>query len=186
MSTLVRSGQWQGALDALNGRWHRLALTTFMVIVTLHWVEHIAQGVQVYVLGWKRTESAGILGVWYPWLATTEALHYGFAIVMLIGLIVLRPGFTGRSRRWWTAAMWIQVWHHFEHLLLLVQAVTGTTIMDSPVPATLLQLVIPRVELHLFYNALVFVPMVVAMWYHRRPGQHEPHTAACSCAVRRT
>ncbi|WP_237774500.1 hypothetical protein [Actinosynnema sp. ALI-1.44] len=184
MSTQVRLGRWQTAREAMNARWHQLALALFMLIVTLHWVEHIAQVVQVYFLDWKRADAGGVLGMWYPWLTRTEALHYGFAIVMLVGLIVLRPGFTGTSRRWWTAAMWIQVWHHFEHLLLLVQAGTGTRLLDSSVPTTLLQLVIPRVELHMFYNALVFVPMVVAMWYHRKPPADEPHTAVCSCTVR--
>ena len=28
---------------------------------------------------------------------------------------------------------------------------------------------VPRVELHLFYNTIVFIPMVVAMYYHMFP-----------------
>src|SRR5439155_5613898 len=31
----------------------------------------------------------------------------------------------------------------------------------------------PRLELHLFYNTVVFVPMVVAMLYHLFPGESE-------------
>lgn len=82
---------------------------------------------------------------------------------MLLGLFLLRPGFGGRARTWWTAALVIQFWHHFEHLLLLVQRMSGHFIGDLSAPTSLLQLAFPRVELHLAYNTAVTVPMVVAM-----------------------
>ena len=46
---------------------------------------------------------------------------------MLIGIWVLRKGFTGRSHTWWMVAFWIQFWHHIEHLLLITQATYTTT-----------------------------------------------------------
>jgi hypothetical protein len=82
---------------------------------------------------------------------------------MLAGLILLRPGFTGEARRWWTVALVIQWWHFVEHFLLLIQAQTGDHLLGRPVPTSVLQLVFPRVELHLAYNALVFVPMAYAV-----------------------
>ena len=36
----------------LNTRWHERALQIFMVIVLFHWVEHIVQAYQVWVLHW--------------------------------------------------------------------------------------------------------------------------------------
>lgn len=39
-----------------------------------------------------------------------------------------------------------------------------------------------RVELHLIYNALVFIPMVIAMIYHARPTQAERGEMRCTCA----
>ncbi len=102
---------------------------------------------------------------------------------MLVGLILLRPGFTGRAKGWWTAALVIQVWHHLEHLLLLVQALTGSYLLGRAVPTSVLQLFAPRVELHLFYNAVVFIPMVVAMVLHRRPTPQEKAGMTCSCAA---
>ena len=78
--------------------------------------------------------------------------------------------------------MWIQVWHHFEHLLLLVQALTGAYLLGRQAPTSIAQLVFPRVELHLFYNAIVFVPMVVAMVLHRRPRSAEAELMRCACA----
>ncbi len=167
----------------LNTRWHKAALTIFLVIVLAHWAEHLAQAFQIYVLGWPVHEAGGLLGVAFPWLVHSEALHYGYAVVMLAGLVVLRPGFTGRSRAWWTVALGIQIWHHFEHLLLLVQAVVGVHLSGRSAPTSILQLVVPRVELHLFYNAVVFVPMVIAMTLHMRPPAADRDAMCCGCAL---
>jgi hypothetical protein len=66
-------------------------------------------------------------------------------------------------------SFWIQFWHHIEHLLLISQYMTGHNLFGRPVPTSIIQLWIPRVELHLFYNAIVFIPMVIAMYYHLFP-----------------
>jgi hypothetical protein len=152
------------------------------LVVVAHWAEHIAQAYQIYVMGWARPKAGGALGLVWPWLVKSEWLHYGFAIFMMVGLIVLRHGFTGSSRTWWNTAMWIQVWHHFEHLLLLLQAVSGANLLGKPVPTSIAQLVFPRVELHLFYNALVTIPMVVAMVKHMRAPATEQARMRCTCA----
>lgn len=180
----------QEVLTRWNGPLHRRALLVFLAIVIAHWAEHLVQGFQVYVLGMARPESRGVLGQWIPWLATSEWLHYGYAIVMLAGLFLLRPGMQGRARLAWDVALWIQVWHHFEHVLLLGQAWTGIMLFAQAAPTSVVQLVIPRVELHLLYNGLVTVPMVVAMVLHVRgpsvgctcgaghASRHEPSAAA--------
>ncbi|HEX4817139.1 MAG TPA: hypothetical protein VFV66_30730 [Nonomuraea sp.] len=171
-----------GPLARLNGRYHKAALGAFLVIVLAHWAEHLAQAVQIYVLGWPLPAARGVLGVPFPWLVTSEWMHYGYALLMLAGLLMLRSGFTGRSRLWWNVSLGIQIWHHLEHLLLLLQALTGDHLLGRPAPTSILQLVVPRVELHLFYNALVFAPMVAAMLLHRRPRPAERARMACSCA----
>jgi hypothetical protein len=98
-------------------------------------------------------------------------------------LWLLRKGFVGRSKGWWMAAFGIQFWHHIEHLLLLIQAQTGTAFFGKAVPTSVLQLVIPRVELHLFYNTIVFIPMVVALYLHLRPTADELEHAVCTCVA---
>jgi hypothetical protein len=112
-------------------------------------------------------------------------MHYMYALVMLIGLFLLRPGFVGRAKVWWTIALVIQFWHHFEHLLLLIQAQTGHYFWGRSVPTSILQLVYPRVQLHLFYNSIVFIPMVIGMYYHLRPSPREEAAMACGCAEQR-
>lgn len=172
----------QSLHDKLNAQWHERALQLFMVIVLAHWAEHLAQAVQIYVLHWPRSAAGGVLGLWYPWLVNSEVLHYSYALIMLIGIWVLRKGFTGLSHKWWNIALVIQFWHHIEHALLIGQATFHHNLFGSPVPASILQLIVPRVELHLFYNTVVFVPMIVAMNYHMFPPKWETHCAACSCA----
>ena len=174
-----------GAEGLLNTKYHKAALYVFAFVVIAHWAEHIVQAYQIWVLGWSRPQAGGVLGLWFPWLVTSEWLHYGFAIFMMVAFVILRHGFVGRARTWWNVAMWIQVWHHFEHLLLLLQAITGAYLMSNPQPTSIAQLVFPRVELHLFYNAIVFVPMVVAMVLHVRPRAHEREQMQCSCAGHR-
>jgi hypothetical protein len=168
--------------DKLNTRWHKRALQIFMAIVLAHWAEHLAQAWQIYVMGWPRPKAGGVLGLFYPWLVQSEVLHYGYALVMLVGLWILRKGFTGTSRKWWTIALVIQFWHHIEHGLLITQATIHHNFFGSPVPVSILQLVFSRVELHLFYNTVVFIPMVIGMYYHMFPPETETQPAACTCA----
>ncbi len=172
-------------MDKLNGVWHERALKIFMIIILLHWAEHLLQAFQIFAMGWPRPEARGFLGLYFPWLVKSETLHYFYAIVMLVGLWMLRKGFTGRARGWWMAAFWIQVWHHFEHLLLQGQAIAGQNLFGSPVPTSIVQSIFPtmRVELHLFYNTIVFIPMVIAMYYHMYPPKDEANLpVTCTCA----
>jgi hypothetical protein len=168
--------------EKLNSVWHERALQVFMAIVLAHWAEHLVQAYQIYVMGWPRPKAGGLLGLFYPWLISSEMLHYGYAVVMLAGIWILRKGFTGLSRQWWTVALVIQFWHHIEHLLLIIQATMHHNFWHKPVPFSVLQLVIPRVELHLFYNSIVFIPMLIGMYYHMFPPATETEPAACTCA----
>jgi hypothetical protein len=169
-------------LALLTGPRHRAALAMFLVIVLGHWAEHVVQAIQIYAFGWRIPDARGIFGMPFPWLVTSEVMHYAYALVMLIGLVALRNGFVGRSRLWWNVSLGIQAWHHVEHLLLLTQAMTGQYLLGRTVPTSIIQLFVPRVELHLFYNGMVFVPMVVAMYLHWRPTRQERSLMLCTCA----
>ncbi|KAB1948725.1 hypothetical protein F8271_01780 [Micromonospora sp. ALFpr18c] len=182
MSVVKGNTSRRGVLGAINGAHHRAILGLYMVIVLAHWAEHLVQAYQIWALGWARPQARGVLGMPFPWLVSSEWLHYGYAIVMLIGLFALRPGFVGRARTWWTVALVIQFWHHIEHLLLLLQVQLGFLLPGATAPTSLVQLVVPRVELHLFYNSIVFIPMLVAMYLHLRPNDSELWQMQCSCA----
>jgi hypothetical protein len=169
--------------ERFNSDWHERGLQTFTVIVLAHWAEHIVQAVQIYAWGWPVPESRGVLGYFYPWLVKSELLHYGYALVMLAGIWWFRTGFTSkRDQFWWTLALVIQFWHHIEHALLQSQVIIGHNLLGRPVPMSILQLWVPRVELHLFYNTIVFIPMAIGMYYHMFPTASEAAGQQCSCA----
>jgi hypothetical protein len=173
-------------LGRINGPRHELALGSFMVIVLAHWAEHLLQALQIYALGWPVPDARGLLGYFYPWLIKSELLHYAYAVVMLAGLWMLRPGFIPpRQRQWWTLALGIQFFHHIEHALLFAQALSGHNLFGRPVPTSLVQMWVPRVELHLFYNTIVFMPMVIAMYHHLFPAPGEAGGHQCTCAWHR-
>ena len=173
----------ESLIEVLNGPRHEVALRGFMFIVLAHWGEHLLQAFQIYALGWPVPDARGMLGLAFPWLVKSEVLHYGYALVMLAGLWFLRSGFTGTfDRRWWMIAFWIQFWHHIEHGLLQGQALFGQNLFGSPVPTSLAQLWAPRVELHLFYNTIVFIPMMIAMYYHMFPPRAGAGERKCTCA----
>lgn len=173
-----------GLYEKINRQWHKPALRLFLVIVLAHWAEHLAQATQIYILGWPTPEARGVLGLWFPWLIKSEMLHYLYALVMLIGIWSLRKGFQGTSYKWWMISFGIQFWHHIEHGLLQAQALIGHNLFGSPVPVSIIQLWIPRVELHLFYNTIVFIPMVIGMYFHLFPPEGEEPSHGCSCARR--
>jgi hypothetical protein len=62
-----------------------------------------------------------------------------------------------------------------------VQAQTGTFFFGGAVPTSVAQTVFPRVELHLFYNSIVFIPMVIAVYLHLRPNERDRAATSCSC-----
>jgi len=182
MSALHGASAGRSLLERLNGSYHERALQAYMAIVLAHWAEHLLQAFQIYALGWPVPEARGLVGYFFPWVIQSETLHYGYALVMLAGLWVLRAGFTGGlDRKWWTVALAVQFFHHIEHLLLILQAIVGANLLGRPVPTSLVQLWVPRVELHLFYNTIVFVPMVIAMYYHMFPTRSEAATQQCTC-----
>lgn len=178
------TGGIKGFLWGINHAGHERALQLFMVVVLAHWAEHLVQAFQIYALHWARPDSRGVLGQFIPWLVKSESLHYGYALVMLLGLFMLRDGFKGRSGLWWSICLGIQFWHHIEHGLLQIQAIIGHNFFGSPVPTSILQLVVPRVELHLFYNTIVFIPMVIAMYYHKFPPTEEDVSHQCTCGCK--
>jgi hypothetical protein len=142
---------------------HNTMLKIFVVLMVAHWMEHAVQAYQVYALGYERHHAGGLLGQIYPWLMHSEWLHFAYAVLTFVGLLLLQRGFIGPARAWWNAALVIQAWHLFEHTLLFAQAQAGFFLWGAQEPISVVQLFVPRIELHLFYNSVVTIPIVVAM-----------------------
>lgn len=162
------------ALEVVNRRWHVWGLVLLCLWVIAHWVEHLAQLFEVLFLGEHRAHAHGAIGALWPILVTSEWLHFSYVAITFLGLALLLAGFTGEARWWWKVTVLVGGWHVIEHALLLSQALTGYTLFGRPEPVSLLQLVIPRLELHLVYNAAMTVPMVMALLkYVWQPGESE-------------
>jgi len=138
-------------------------LKIFAWLMVAHWMEHVVQAYQVWGLGYERHHAGGLLGQVFPWLMHSEWLHFGYAVLTFAGLVLLYRAFTGTALAWWKAALVIQAWHLMEHTLLFVQAQGGFTLFGAQEPTSVLQVFFPRIELHLFYNSVVTVPIVIAM-----------------------
>jgi hypothetical protein len=150
----------------VHGPWHVQMLTLFMVLVFFHFSEHLLQAGQAFVLQWPRAASGGLLGLWRPDLASSEVLHFAYNLFQLFGLVVLLGGFSGRARFWWKVAIGFQCWHFFEHALLQTQWLTKMYLYGANKQMSLLEVILPRIELHFIYNVLVMVPMLLALAFY--------------------
>lgn len=171
-------------LAFLNGEHHRTSIFVFMALMLSHWVEHLVQAFQIFVLGWSRPDSRGLLGQLYPSLVSSEWLHFGYAVFTLAGLLLLLPAFRGTGRRWWIVTCVVQVWHLVEHAILFVQAQSGRPWFGRTEPVSIVQLVFPRVELHLAYNSVITVLIGAALYFHSVPRPGESTTCTCSLHAR--
>ena len=80
--------------DRLNTDWHARGLQIFTLIVLAHWAEHVLQAIQIYAWHWPAPQARGVLGYFFPWLISSETLHYGYALIMLVGIWLFWPAFT--------------------------------------------------------------------------------------------
>lgn len=155
-------------LFMFHGKDHKRLLALYMVVVGLHFAEHILQLYQFAVLGWARPASGGLLGLWAPQLAMAELLHFGYNSFQLIGLLALLGGFKGRARTFWIIAIVLQGWHWFEHALLQLQWITKIYLYNGPKQMSVLEVFLPRIELHFIYNMLVVIPTLIAVYLYAR------------------
>jgi hypothetical protein len=135
----------------------------FIGIVVIHFIEHLTQLYQLYILHWARPECLGLISLRYPWLMKSEWLHYSFALYMLVGLSYF--SYKASNKKWWRTALILQHYHHIEHLILLSQALVGIPMIER---VSLGSFIMPRLELHFFYNLIVLIPMLLGVFTNDR------------------
>lgn len=168
-------------LTKINSTAHYGALKWYLAIVIAHWIEHLVQAFQVYILRMPTPQAGGFLGYLLPETNKNETLHWTYAIVMFAGLLLLRRGFTDKSKMWWNLAIWIMAWHLFEHTFLFCQYWSGHYFFSSSSPTSVLQVFFPRVELHLIYNMLVMLPILAALSSHWFNASEAKDEEKCNC-----
>lgn len=148
----------------------KTSMKIFMAIIALHWVEHLFQAYQVYVMHMDRACALGFLGMKYPWLIRTESLHFAFAMFTMLGMFFVGKNYFmsyGGTKAWVIGFLW-SVWHSIEHTLLFFQAVSHHYLFGHSTPISIIQLIVPRIELHLFYNSIITYYIMKALFNEYR------------------
>lgn len=158
-----------GILGALQGPrsvgYFLVFLGVALVIQGAHALEHIVQGLQVFVLGVPRPQAGGILGsaIDFPWVHFTYNFFYFIALAWATAWAFGLGGFR-RFDRW---AMWvliiaagIQTYHAGEHIVQITQeAAVGT-----PRPPGFIGLFQDNVIVHLLLNVVEWILPFYAFW----------------------
>jgi hypothetical protein len=148
---------------------HQAWLGFFFVLTALqlaHLGEHIAQMVQIHLLGLQGADARGIFGVF-----DIEWVHFAWNSVVLVGVALLLTQYS-RNRWLWLTAV-IAGWHLVEHAYIL-SVYLGTGV--SGTPGLLAQggligrggLPLVRPDLHFLYNVIETVPLVAAFLVQTR------------------
>lgn len=166
----------------------KYGMKIFGALMIAHWLEHLFQAYQVYVMHMDRACALGMLGMKYPWLIRTESLHFGFALFTFVGIIYAGWHYfeSKFATKMWALGLVTAAWHLFEHVLLFSQAVSHSYLFGRSQPISIIQLIVPRIELHLFYNSIITFFILFALveeyLYRKYTGfakEHDEHCEFC-------
>jgi len=136
-----------------------LALLSFLAVSqTLHLFEHVAQMVQIHVLGLSGPAARGIVGQ-----LDIEWVHFIWNTWVLVALLVLLPRF--RANGWLVVAVFLAAWHLTEHAVIMATylrtGVSGTPGLLAAGGAIIGGLPLARPDLHFLYNLAETVPLLL-------------------------
>ena len=136
----------------------------FILVVTqgAHFLEHVAQMVQIHLLGLSGLQARGILG-----MLDLEWVHFIWNSWVLLCAVLLV--FLFRKNPWLWVLLVISVWHEIEHVYIMsVFLRTG----HPGAPGLLASggaigggLPLSRPDLHFFYNLLEELVLIMAYLY---------------------
>ncbi len=141
----------------------RLALFYILVLSQVgHFLEHVAQIVQIHLLGLSGLNARGVFGT-----LDIEWVHFIFNSWVIIAIPILLAWF--RRNPWLWATFVIAAWHEIEHVAIMaVYLSTG----KAGSPGLLSRggligggLPVSRPDLHFLYNLVETIPLVIALGY---------------------
>ena len=149
----------------------------FILVITqgAHVLEHVAQMVQIHLLGFSGLQARGIIG-----MLDIEWVHFIWNSWVLLCAVLLV--FIFRKNPWLWVLLVISVWHEMEHVYIMsIFLHTG----HIGAPGLLARggaigggLPLSRPDLHFFYNFLEEIVLIIAYLYQiqRLPRSEEiPH-----------
>jgi hypothetical protein len=136
----------------------------FILVVTqgAHLLEHVAQMIQIHLLGLSGLQARGIIGT-----LDIEWVHFIWNSWVLIGAVLLV--FLFRKNPWLWVLLAISTWHEIEHVYIMsVFLKTG----HPGAPGLLARggaigggLPLTRPDLHFYYNLLEELVLIIAYLY---------------------
>jgi hypothetical protein len=159
IARVMRSYQW-------------LALFYVLVVTqTGHFLEHVAQMIQIHILSLSGPDARGIFGTF-----DIEWVHFVWNMWVLIAVIVLLLRYP--NDRWLWVAGLLSTWHAIEHAYIfsvyMSTGVSGTPGLLAQGGALSGGLPLMRPDLHFFYNLIETVPLITA--FVRRVQVERPQT----------
>lgn len=149
-------------LAAVHQEYEWLALFYALAVTqTAHFVEHIAQMIQIHILQLSGADARGIFGA-----LDIEWVHFIWNMWVLLAAQVLLMQF--RSNRWlWLTAL-LSGWHAIEHAYIfsvyMQTGVAGTPGLLSQGGAIAGGLPVSRPDLHFVYNLVETVPLLLGFF----------------------
>jgi hypothetical protein len=152
-----------------------LALFYALVVTqTAHLLEHVAQMIQIHVLGLSGADARGIFGA-----LDIEWVHFTWNTWVLAAVVALLWQYRGNGWLWLTALL--SGWHELEHAYIvsvyLATGLSGTPGLLAQGGALAGALPISRPDLHFSYNLIETVPLALAF-----VAQVERSVAGVRCA----
>jgi hypothetical protein len=147
LARVARQYQWLALFYAL------------VVTQTAHLLEHVAQMIQIHLLGLSGADARGIFGA-----LDIEWVHFVWNSWVVLAVLVLLGRF-GRNR-WLQLTLLLSGWHAVEHAVIfsvyLSTGLSGTPGLLSQGGALGGGLPISRPDLHFLYNLIETVPLALA------------------------
>ena len=143
-------------------RYQWLALFYALVVTqTGHFLEHVAQMIQIHVLGLTGADARGIFGT-----LDIEWVHFLWNTWVLLAVMMLLWRF--RANRWLWLTLVLSAWHEIEHSYIfwtyLTTGLSGTPGLLAQGGAVYGGLPVSRPDLHFFYNLIETIPLMVAFF----------------------
>ncbi len=136
-----------------------LALLSLLALSqTLHLFEHVAQMIQIHILGLSGAAAQGIVGQ-----LNIEWVHFIWNAWVLVALLVLLPRF--HANLWLLATVLLAGWHLAEHAVIMATylrtGVTGTPGLLAAGGLLAGGLPLARPDLHFLYNLAETIPLLL-------------------------
>jgi hypothetical protein len=161
-------------MSGVLARFFRPLVIAVIALQGIHVFEHIAQLVQVYVLGIEDEKALGLLGYVFQIQGTEEWLHLVFNNAWLLALLLIVsplrrsvPALVPRGAfALFLFGIALEGWHDVEHAVIISNVIAHNGcpcpgIVDAATGLT-------DKVVHFFYNVVAYVATVPALWSYVR------------------